>query len=258
MEPVLILFSGGMDSFLATCRLIRDGFKAVPILFNNGALAGETNITHSIERLINRYGSDRVSYAGVYNTAALIQRINSYSMSAPWSSMGRLYSNMTNTQAMCLNCQTAMWIAAIAYARSSGINKIACGYRQTDEFCTGQEPYFQIIKTIAEQYDIELIRPVWDDTKWRRHPSGDGRAYEMIEQGFEPQVYEPKCMLGVPVPPMTPALQADMICYVKDALLPGITKTIDHMIPIMAKINLTPESMKPIYYPTPDGKNGLY
>lgn len=258
MEPVLILFSGGMDSFLTTCRIIRDGFKAIPILFNNGALAGETNVLHSIKRLTNRYGPNRVLYAGCYNTAALIQNINGYSMSAPWRAMARIYPNLTNAQVMCLNCQTAMWIAAIAYAKSRDIKKIACGYRKTDLFCTGHQGYIDIITTVASQHGIELVFPVWDDDAWQRHPSGDGRKHEMVTQGFEPQVYEPKCMLGVPVSPMSDTVKADMENYVRDTLLPGISQQISRIQAILAKIKLSPSSMTVIDYPVPDGTGSLY
>lgn len=253
MEPVLILFSGGMDSFLTTCRLIRDGFKAVPILFNNGALVGETNVLHGIGRLTNRYGSDRVQYAGCYNTAALIQRINGYVMSAPWQGMARVYPNLTNAQVTCLNCQTAMWIAAIAYAKSHDIQKIACGYRKTDTRCTGHQGYIDVIATIAGQHGIELILPVWHDDAWLRHPSGDGRRTEMAEQGFEPQVYAPTCMLSVPVPSMTDTTKTEMDNYVRDVILPGISKRIDRAQSILAHIKLSPESMTVINLSAPRG-----
>ncbi len=36
-KEVLTLFSGGKDSFLATCLLIEEGFKVYMVTFENGA-----------------------------------------------------------------------------------------------------------------------------------------------------------------------------------------------------------------------------
>lgn len=256
--PVLILFSGGKDSFIAACREIQDGKKARLISFNNSAVIGEKNLLHGTARLENRYGPDAVSYEGCYNTGAVIQTLTDAWADSDWNTLGRAYGPLTNGQAVCLHRQTAMWVAAIAYADAHSIPEIACGYRKSDVFCTGQADYIDRIRSLAMEHGLVLSLPVWDDSAWTGSPGGIGRDYEMARHGFRPAVYEPKCMLGRPVRPMTEAQRKTMASYFDNILLGPAREEINLLVPIFRAIRLSPESMTVFNYPVPDGRDGYY
>lgn len=252
METVLLLFSGGKDSFIAACREIAVGNRVLLISFNNSAVIGEKNILHGVARLQKKYEAEQVSYAGCYNTGAIIQKLNAKWANLPWIELGTNYPHLTNAQMTCLHCQTAMWVSAIAYARAKGISVIATGYKQSDQFCTGFNAYHKQIQGLAHKNGCQVRFPVLDDSEWVNSPGGIERDYEMEQYCFVPSVYEPKCMLGRPVPPMSPEMKKDMEAYFEQNLKQIALDKINKMIPIFRSIELTPVSMKVPDYPLPD------
>lgn len=240
----LILFSGGKDSFLTACRAAADGHPVTLLSFNGGSVIGEENLRHGADRLIRMYGSDMVEYAGVYSTAATIACMNSNWIYYPQRVLGAKYPELTNCQLNCLHCQTAMWVAALAYAKAKGISEIACGYKKSDVFCTGSNTYFTEICALAEKFQVNITRPLWE--------MGDDfeRDTEMIMRGFEAQVLEPKCLLGRPCSCLSYAEHSDMFKYftaeLKD-MLPGL---VEHLIPIFKYIRLSDTSFDKVSYPS--------
>ena len=239
MSEILLLFSGGKDSFISACREIYTGNRVILISFNNSAVIGEKNILHGVARLQRKYGDNRITYAGCYNTGAIIQSLKDKWADIPWSVLGEQY-------------QTAMWIAAIAYARAKGIRQIDAGYKQSDPFCTGLSAFHQEIQALAEKHFCKIKFPVLDDSAWVESPGGIARDYEMARYGFLHSVYEPKCMLGRPAPPMTPEMQLDMAKYFVNDLRQVAEAEIEQMIPVFRTIQLTPESMPVLNFPLPD------
>lgn len=193
----LVLFSGGKDSFLTAARLVEQGYDAVLVSFNNGSVLYEKNLLHGAARLKNRYGDRRIEYAGAYGTISTIWSLNEAWTYMPWDELGRKYPGTCNCQVTCLHCQTAMWIAAIAYAKARSIKFAAAGYKDQDEFCTGIRPWIDRIAGIAGKNQVTLLTPLWKTPEWGEDKKY-GRDVEMIEKFFEPSVLEPKCILGRP------------------------------------------------------------
>lgn len=252
-EKVLVLFSGGMDSFLTVCRLANSKKKAILISFNGGGLVGEENLKHGANRLINRFGEQYVEYAGVYPTVSTIMRLNREWVYSRQDELGKNYPSATNCQFQCLHCQTAIWIAAIAYCKAKGITTIAAGYKKTDVFCTGLDAYITRIKTLANAFGISIELPVWD--------LGDDfeRQLEVGSFQFEPRVLEPKCLLGNPVMNGFPKDEKkDIVKYFDDNLSDKLKDYVNNLIPIFRHIKLSDKSFKTMHYPEITGKNGLY
>lgn len=252
MENVLLLFSGGKDSFIAACRELTAGNRVLLISFNNSAVLGEKNILHGVARLQKKYGANRIAYAGCYNTGAIIQNLKAKWSDLSWVELGTSYPHLTNTQITCTHCQTAMWVSAIAYARAKGISVIAAGYKQSDPFCTGFDAYHKQIQELAYENYCMIRFPVLDDSKWVNSPGEIERDYEMARYGFIPSVYEPKCMLGRPAPQMSPEMKKDMDNYFEQNLKQIALDEIQKMIPIFRSIQLKPESMEALGYPLPE------
>lgn len=251
----LVMFSGGKDSFLTACRLAEIGRQVELISFNNGAVVGEENIGHGVKRLQNRYGEDKVQFVGVYNTAALMQRVEHNWVYGSWKELGEKYPGCVNAQVRCLHCQTCMWLAAIAYAKAKGIKEIAAGYKSTDLFCTGMEKWIDRIAYVAEQHGIVVGFPLWETPEWGEYPEV-GRDYEMLSRGFEPCVLEPKCLIGCPVQDRVG--EEDMLRYFDDCVVVSMDEMIDYMVGVFKYIKLSAVSLERLRYEIPDGSSGVY
>lgn len=69
-EKVLVLFSGGLDSMLATCKIIEEGYKVMLVHYNNGCSSGVERAEKTAQRLIERYGENQVEFLGIGTTMA--------------------------------------------------------------------------------------------------------------------------------------------------------------------------------------------
>lgn len=254
-RQALVLFSGGKDSFLTASRLLRKGYEIRLMSFNNGCVCGEQVFNHSASRLENRYGKEQCQFIGIYNTAATIMRLNEAWANTPYSEMGKRYPAIINTQLNCLHCQSAMWIAAFAYCIAKDIPFVACGYKSTDEFCTGIPQYTESIAKLGCYNNIGVRFPLWE-TDW----DDMGRDYEMAAHGFIPSVYESKCLYGRPVAKMSEREAEDLMSYFHAQIEPHMQGLIENLIPVMKSITLSRlgPSMQVLEYPVPDGSDGLY
>lgn len=257
MDDVLVMFSGGKDSFITACRLIMKGYRVRLISFNNGAVWGETNLLHGVKRLTNRFGEERIQYEGVYNTAGIVM-----SLTDSWSyltqlQLGEKYPTLINAQLQCLHCQSAMWVSAIAYAVAKDIEMICTGYRSSDVFCTGHTEFINAMSEVAKSFGIEVNLPVWNTSEWDKL-NGWERDNEMALFQFQPQVYEPKCLLGKPVKAMTKREKEDMMKFFDDNIKPVFVEEINHMIPVFRCMKLSSVSLIPLNYDVPDPNEGYY
>lgn len=134
---VLVMFSGGKDSFLAACRAILENRNVKLAFFDNGCELGTDAVKQGCARLEQRFGTERVELVGGIPTAGIINTFKEYWMASPVSDIAGKYPELVPAQVQCLHCQAAMWCAAVALAKARDCRAIACGYRKTDEFCTG-------------------------------------------------------------------------------------------------------------------------
>lgn len=252
----LVMFSGGKDSFLTACRLVEQGKRVTLLSFNNGAVAAEEHILHGASRLGNRYGN-RIEYAGVYPTVGTLRLIDEHWASLPWSRLGAEYPDLSNAQVNCLHCQSAMWIAAIAYCVSKSIGTIATGYKSCDPFCTGMPAWNRRMRTTAERHGVSVETPLWTTPEWGEFPDV-GRDREMEHHMFGPSVLEPQCTIGRPVPPPTDAVERQIAQFFDDHIEPYVDRQIDELSNIFRHIRLSAKSLEPYDYAVPDGSHGLY
>lgn len=213
MNNVLLMFSGGKDSFLAACKLVEEGYHVKLIMFNGGCIIGDENGISTAQRLVNKYG-ERVEIEGVRASVGTRMRVE-----RPWKEMKikeliKEFPDVNGVQSQCFFCQTSMWLEAIAYCLAKDIKHIACGYKSSDMFCTGSYAYIDMIKKLCINYEIELKLPMWyfDELE----DLSDARNLEMAERWFMPAVIEPQCTVGVPVDePISDPEMGQLIFYFK-------------------------------------------
>ena len=68
-KEVILMYSGGLDSFLSCVRLVNQGYKVYLLHFDNGSTIGTENIQIGAERLQKMY-KDKVEFLGIASTAA--------------------------------------------------------------------------------------------------------------------------------------------------------------------------------------------
>lgn len=192
---ILLMFSGGKDSFITACKLVDAGDTVNIIGFNGGCLLGEKNILETAERLHKKY-KDKINIIGLRGCMATRMNIDKQWKEFTSKELFEDYPHVTGLQAQCFFCQTSMWLESIGYCIAKNINAIACGYKNTDLFCTGSERYLDFIQNICSEYGIEVKTPMWNFVDYE--DGLDRRDSEMILRKFLPSVLEPKCAVGIP------------------------------------------------------------
>ena len=195
-NAVLLMLSGGRDSFLSACRLLEDpkGYYVYMVTFDNGCICQLDKVKNVAERIIEHYGENRAQYLGVYSTSGIAREFFfPYFNMKPKDQMEKFFG-MTPSQFHCLVCRTAMYIQAILLCKIHGIPYIAEGGRKSQEFVIelpgmAQKRYPDLVKSQG----LELLLPVYSlENDWHRDN-------ELMRREFISKCDEAKCLIGVPV-----------------------------------------------------------
>lgn len=201
-EKVLILFSGGLDSLLATCKIIEEGYKAVLVHYDNGCMLGIHNVSETASRIIERYGKDKVEFWGIGLTVGYFYSLKNIFFTKNFSELTNDYPTFVPQQLYCLTCRTAMYIYSILLCKQLKIKKIAEGARKSQLFAIEQEEMLEEYKKLLSSFGIELLLPVFD------LKSDYEREELLLIRGIMSKVKESQCQLGTP---MHEALTSDEI-----------------------------------------------
>lgn len=196
---ILVMFSGGKDSLLASCRLLNDNNNTLKLItFDNGCMFNCDSAIESTKRLQKKFGANRVNHVGVIKTIGI-----SREFFMPYFNMKPLeqqekYGCITPSQIHCLICKTSMYIYSIWMAVKNNCEVIATGDRWSQKFAIEQNIMIRNYKQLLNQfgnnkYNLKLLNPVYDiESDW-------DEDNELIRYGFLPKVLEPKCMIGCPI-----------------------------------------------------------
>jgi len=184
-KEVIVLFSGGKDSFLTSCLLAEQGFKSWLVTFENGTgLAGD-NAKHGAQRIIDRYGKERVEYLGLYSTVGIWREFLLPFLNMKPSEVLSEYGELTTSQFNCLTCRSAMYVVTIMIARDRGISYVADGARSVQGFVIELPCMAQKFGDFFREYSIDLMFPVLSlESDWRLKNL-------LLLRGFVPKVIEP-------------------------------------------------------------------
>ncbi len=192
-EEVLLLFSGGKDSFLSACLLIEDGFKVNMVTFKNGAGLGCSNAKHGAERIIKRYGEDKAKFLGIRNIVGIWREFFLPYFNMKPSEIIQEYGELTISQSNCLTCRSAMYTWSVIKAKKCKIKYIADGARRDQGFVIELPIMIEKFKQFLSEYSIKLLLPVYElDSDWKRKNL-------LLQRGFVPKTLEPQCIIGVPL-----------------------------------------------------------
>ncbi len=192
MRDVLLMFSGGRDSFLSCCLLVEQGYRVRLVSFDNGCMRGIGNAALTAERLIAAYG-DAVS-AETANVSGLWRELKLEYLNLEPSEVIRRWGELSTSQFNCLSCRAAMYIMALQMCRTRQISDLAVGTRWSQMFGVEQPGPVQAFREIAAARSVRLHLPVADLVDdWTRKSL-------LLQRGFTPKTLEPQCLIGAPLP----------------------------------------------------------
>ena len=233
-DSVILMLSGGRDSFLAACRLLEDpaDYRIQMVTYDNGCSYGSINAKTVADRIIARYGADRATFLGVYKIGGLSRQFFFPYFNMKPEEQFKRYCGMTPSQFHCLICRTSMYIFSIWLAHKYDARFIAEGGRRDQEFVIelpgmAKERY----PALVSEAGLELLLPVYElDSNWERDN-------ELLLRGYLCKSFEPKCMVGVPV------------CgSVDETVIEGVHAYYDYeMLPLIRKLNLLSLRMTELY-----------
>jgi len=192
-KSVLLMLSGGRDSFLVACRLIESGHRLHMVTYDNGCGFQPDNARTVADRIIERFGSDKAEFLGIKSITGTWRRFFPLILNMKPSAIAKKYGEITYSQFNCLTCRTAMYIYTISLGRRMGIKYIAEGARKAQGFVIELEEMIEQYRELLCKYNIELLLPVYDlDDNW-------SLKNELMEYHFVPKTLEPQCILGFPL-----------------------------------------------------------
>jgi len=193
-KEVILLFSGGRDSFLAGCYLMEEDFKIYMVTFENGVGLAAHNAEHGAKRIVKRYGKDKAEFLGVHSVAGIWREFFLPYFNMRPSEISKEFGELPISQFHCLTCRSAMYIWTIIKAKQMGIKYIADGARKDQGFVIELPNMIEKFRDFFAEYSIELLLPVWDlESDWERKNL-------LLLRGFIPKTLEPQCLIGVSLP----------------------------------------------------------
>ena len=221
-KTIILMLSGGRDSFLAACRLLDDSenYKIKMVTFDNGCSYQSGNAGKVAERIAEKYGTDRAKYLGVYKIGGIIREFFFPYFNMKPSEQVLRFQGMTPSQCHCLMCRTGMYICSIWLAQRENAQIIAEGGRRDQQFVI-ELPGMALdrYQKLVNRAGFTLKLPVYDlDNDWERDN-------ELLRKSYLCKTYEPKCLIGVPVNDSIDQSVIDGVhAYYDNVILPQIEK----------------------------------
>ena len=219
-DKVLLMLSGGRDSFLSACKILEDehNYHLLMVTYDNGCLCELENVKTVADKIIRKYGEDRVEYLGVYKTITVARAFFDPYFNMKPAEQQEKYSGMTPSQFHCLVCRTSMYVYSVWLAQTYRADMIAEGARKCQEFVIelpgmAKDRYPKMLKELG----LQLLLPVYDIE------DDAERNEELARRFFNHRTYEPKCMIGWPVKGSVDQSVIDGVhAYFDDVILPII------------------------------------
>lgn len=175
-RPVLVLFSGGRDSALATCLLVKDGFSVHLFTCDNGVSIGSALSEFRFNEISRALG-EQVLGRSVVSSMGLFRRISLADIEADFATFKK---NM-----IVLGSQIAIHTEAIVFCLKNGIQTVASGFTAYQRSYAEQMPDAIVaIREFLAEYDLKYLTPVSD------YESPDEVKFRLLDFGVSTKSLE--------------------------------------------------------------------
>lgn len=193
-DNFLQLFSGGRDSFLSACKLLENKTSTVYLIsYDNGCHLHSDQVSHGVDRLVDYYKMDRVHYLGLHDISGVRRNFFLPFFNLTPSEIKDKYGEITYSQFNCLICRVSMYLHSIVICQQFDIPCVSDGARRSQGFAIEQDLMLGRFQRLFHDHGIQMVFPVLDITsEWEI-------KNELLMHGVVPKVFEPQCLLGVPL-----------------------------------------------------------
>lgn len=176
-----ILFSGGLDSSLAVCKMIENGYEAELLHFDQGALISNNLVQIRYNELKKVY-PDSLQDIHYNNIAGLFRRIALVSLEDDIKTDG--------VSLVCVGCKLAMHVQSIIFCKKNNITCMADGSTERQKrYGEQREVTLNFIKNLYCNYNIEYVNPVYQLDKKEI-------KYGLFDRGMTIQPLEDTCLFS--------------------------------------------------------------
>lgn len=176
-----ILFSGGLDSSLAVCKMIENGYEAELLHFDQGALISNNLVQIRYNELKKVY-PDSLQDIHYNNIAGLFRRIALVSLEDDIKTDG--------VSLVCVGCKLAMHVQSIIFCKKNNITCMADGSTERQKrYGEQREVALNFIKNLYCNYNIEYVNPVYQLDKKEI-------KYGLFDRGMTIQPLEDTCLFS--------------------------------------------------------------
>ena len=193
MKDVLILFSGGKDSFLSTLIMLNKGYRVNLVTFDNGQELKSKNVLIGAKKIKNKFGEDKVNIIGIKKTDAIFRELICSFYNYDTNYINQKFGNITISQFNCLACRLSMYILSIIICKKENVKLVVDGARKSQLFAIEQETMINKFKKLFENFNLEIIFPVLNET------DDYSIKNQILANGFVPKMNECQCLLGMPI-----------------------------------------------------------
>lgn len=193
MKKALLMLSGGRDSFLSACELVKDGYQVYLITYSNGYMTQTKKVNELSDRIARVFGDEHIKQAGIHLIAQNIRPLLEKAFNSEPVELCRDYPHLLFGQLNCLVCHTVMYFHSIAYCMAHEIDTIAEGAREEQKFFVELPEMKERYEKLCKKFGLMVRMPVYD------LKSDAERKDRLSEWGFQPKSYEPQCWVGCPM-----------------------------------------------------------
>lgn len=193
MKEVLILFSGGKDSFLSTLIMLNKGYRVNLVTFDNGQELKSKNVLIGAKKIKNKFGEDKVKIIGVKKTDAIFRELICSFYNYDTNYINKKFGNITISQFNCLSCRLSMYILSIIICKQKNIKLVVDGARKSQLFAIEQDKMIQEFHKLFQKFNLEITYPLLNEN------DDFSIKNQILAHGFVPKTNESQCLLGMPI-----------------------------------------------------------